>query len=756
MSFRGAVFAVAALASLRLFGVENDTDLAALLRPLLEKHGVPALAAAVVTDAGWERCGAVGARKRGAEEQVTADDLWHLGSDTKAMTATLVGLLVEEGALAWDTRVAEVLPELAASFHPDVKEVAVRQLLAHRGGVRANLNWGAITKAGGTLSEQRLRAVREGLSERPESPSGTRTLYSNLGYVIVGAVIERKTGRTWEEALAARVFNPLGMTRAGFGGTGTPGQLDQPWGHTDKGRPVAKNGPDMDNPPVLGPAGRVHCSLRDWSLFVADQLRGAQGQDGLLKAETYRVLHTPVAGGELALGWAVCERPWGGGTVLTHSGCNTMNYAVAWLAPKRDFAVLVCCNQGDDAAEKACDQAASALIAFRQRGESKRLAACAEHAWRVTWERFYLPSTHLFYDYLTNYDPGSGLAHLPTADEVRRQYPNECGYGTGMEDCMISAGTLLSLIVDRYAVTKEESLRERAREVFEGVRLCATAHGVTGFLARAVCRDDLVSIYPNSSRDQYTHAVHGLWLYARSPLCAPGTKAEIGVLVAAIADRMTRNVIPANDFDSLRSDGTRDTRGISRMWNVMAHEAARLPMIYAAAWDLTGMPEYRDLYRKYLSDAVRQSVHLNGREPTYAYLQMQASLELLDALEQDAELKRQMREVMAMVSKRCEARALAAEQVAAKVDLTLLCTNWRTGEGVGPKGAYRTSWTCIRESGEAALAQLMDAASPFPDAQQHSLAHAFTRLDYDRVSSCGIFSLQAAYWKARRRGLLGE
>ncbi len=92
------------------------------------------------------------------------------------------------------------------------------------------------------------------------------------------------------------------------------------------------------------------------------------------------------------------------------------------------------------------------------------LAKCVQQAWKVTWERFYLPRTHLFYDYLTSYDSGRELAHLPTPEEAQRQYPNECGYGTGMEDCMISAGVMLSLIVDRYAVTKDEVLRQRAEQ----------------------------------------------------------------------------------------------------------------------------------------------------------------------------------------------------------------------------------------------------------------------------------------------------
>ena len=342
-----------------------------------------------------------------------------------------------------------------------------------------------------------------------------------------------------------------------------------------------------------------------------------------------------------------------------------------------------------------------------------------ENLWRVTWKRFYLPRTNLFYDYLSSFEPGQELAHLPTAAEVQRQYPNECGYDTGMEDGMISAGVMLSLIVDRYAVTQQAELRERADDVFKGIRLCAAAHGVPGFLARAVCAEDLKSVYPNSSRDQYTHAVHGLWLYARSPLCSQTTRGEIGVILRAIADRMTANVIPENDYDSLRIDGSRDTRGISRMWHVQAHEAARLPMIYAAAWDVTGEPAYYELYRKYLKPAIEQSKAINGREPTYSYLQMQASLELLSKLERDGVLLQTMRELMTTVAEHAAARARSAGDRAENLDLTMVCSDWRSGEGLSATGRYRPVWYCIRESGEAAMTQLM-LETPL-SSEQHEL-----------------------------------
>lgn len=373
-----------------------------------------------------------------------------------------------------------------------------------------------------------------------------------------------------------------------------------------------------------------------------------------------------------------------------------------------------------------------------------------ERAWNVTWSRFYLPQSRLFFDYLVSYEPGKELSHLPKADEVKRQFPNHQGYGTGMEDCMISAGVMLGAVVDRYAVTKEEKLKEKAYEIFEGVKRCATVHGVDGFLARGVCPEDGKSIYINSSRDQYTHAVHGLWVYYHSPLCEEKTKKEIGEIIASIAERMLRNVIPENDYDSLRADGNRDPRGISRMWNVMPHEAARLPMIYAAAWNTTGNAKYFELYQKYLDPAIEQSLGVSGKETTYALLQMQGSLELLRTLEKDAKRLEKMDEIMHKISVHCRVRLKNAVRRCENFDLTMLGTDWRTGEGIDEKGSYRRVWYGVREVGEAALAQLMDRQTPFPEEQKELFVQLIDRIDFDRLSTCGVFDLLGAYWKARR------
>jgi len=124
------------------------------------------------------------------------------------------------------------------------------------------------------------------------------------------------------------------------------------------------NGPKEDNPPVMNPAGRVHCTIQDWAKYVADLLRGMNGKPALLPAAAYEKLTTPPAGGDYAPGWIVAEREWAGGMVLNHNGSNTMNYATAWIAPKRDVAFLACTNQGGDAAQAACDAAVTLMIQY--------------------------------------------------------------------------------------------------------------------------------------------------------------------------------------------------------------------------------------------------------------------------------------------------------------------------------------------------------------------------------------------------------
>ncbi|MCC6739571.1 MAG: beta-lactamase family protein [Planctomycetia bacterium] len=355
-----------------------------VLEPIRAKHKLPSLAAVVVTADGLQAQGAVGSRRAGREEPVTTADLWHLGSCTKAMTATLVARLVEQGKLRWTTTLGEVFPKLEDRMDEGWRAVTLEQLLANRGGAPAALDrdglWGELRAHKGTQTEARRLLLEGVVAHAPEYDPGTKYVYSNAGFAIAGHVAEVVTGTAWEDLMKREVFAPLGIESAGFGAPGRAAEkADQPRGHTSKGDPV-EPGPGSDNPVAIGPAGIVHMSLPEWGKFVAAHLEG--GADGggerrgrkagaegpFLGEESWKKLHTP-PGDNYAMGWATGTRPWakGGkdgdtGRVLTHNGSNTMWFCVTWLAPEKGFAVLVATNAGGDAGGKGTDEAAGAAI----------------------------------------------------------------------------------------------------------------------------------------------------------------------------------------------------------------------------------------------------------------------------------------------------------------------------------------------------------------------------------------------------------
>ena len=120
------------------------TDVSSVLQEVVDKYHVPGMAAAVTTRKDIIGLGCAGVRRldpdgtTGGPAKIAIDDQFHLGSDTKAMTATLCALYVEEGKLKWDTTLGEVFPELVPKMQPGWADVTLLELLTHRSGAPAN------------------------------------------------------------------------------------------------------------------------------------------------------------------------------------------------------------------------------------------------------------------------------------------------------------------------------------------------------------------------------------------------------------------------------------------------------------------------------------------------------------------------------------------------------------------------------------------------------------------------------------------
>ncbi len=339
--------------------LQQDPQLAHLLEQIRDAQHLPGIIGAIVRGDRLTNIAAAGVRKLGSAQPMKIDDQVHLGSCTKAMTATLCGMLVDDGLLEWSSTVHAVFPEVASQLHPDFQAVTLAQLLTHRAGLPHDASWWRLP--GQTTTDQRRAALLELLCKPPLSRPGTVYAYSNAGYVLAGLMAEQVSGQPWEDLMQDRLFEPLGMSSAGFGppGGAARGRIEQPWGHRETGGklvPVLR-----DNAPCMGPAGTVHCSVPDWGKFASLHLRGAQGKGRLLKPATFRTLHTPPPGFDYAGGWTVGQRPWSGGKILSHNGSNTYWYASIWIVPARDFLVMAVTNQAGPNAEAACQTAIDQL-----------------------------------------------------------------------------------------------------------------------------------------------------------------------------------------------------------------------------------------------------------------------------------------------------------------------------------------------------------------------------------------------------------
>lgn len=330
-----------------------------LVADILKESRAPALAGLVVTPDAMPFLSAAGVRRNGAPDAVTVNDKWHLGSNTKAMTAAVYGRLVERGQAKWGATLGELFPDLAV--HADWRATPIEAVMGHRAGLLdAGLTgpeWAEMLATPKPVRDERTALIAKALAAPPKGTVGAFS-YANANYILVGAAIERIADKPWEDVMQSELWAPLGLATAGFGApTGA-----QPWGHrppffgsTLGARPVDPAGPDSDNPKALGPAGTAHMALADYGkwlrLFLTDGGR-------LLKPDTLRRLTTPVAGPgapAYALGWGVIQGAKG--QVFTHSGSNTLWFLTAYVIPSRGVAVAVASNDGSEGGGQKATQA---------------------------------------------------------------------------------------------------------------------------------------------------------------------------------------------------------------------------------------------------------------------------------------------------------------------------------------------------------------------------------------------------------------
>lgn len=342
----------------------------AALEPYLDtvraEFDLPAIAAAFVKDGEIVAIGATGIRAVGRNETVKRDDRFHLGSNTKSMTATIAGALVDDGLIGWDTTVGSVLGEEVEGMNPALAAVTLGELLSHSSGIPSDNEatvrvYEVADRFEGNPDEQRLEAIRQWKDEVPKVPEGSPFQYSNLGYLIAGAMMEHVAGKPWEELIEEHVFAPLGLSSAGLGPQATFGRYDAPVGHAigEDGKAAPRFwGPAADNPMLIGPAGIAHMSIGDYATWAAWNAGGGENAPALVSAETLATIQKPhvktpeikdptpgtPTTGAYGYGWGTVTLDFTGGPVITHNGSNNMNLAMIILDPEKHIGVVALTN----------------------------------------------------------------------------------------------------------------------------------------------------------------------------------------------------------------------------------------------------------------------------------------------------------------------------------------------------------------------------------------------------------------------------
>lgn len=317
----------------------------------LAAWGLPGAAVAVVQNDSVVFAKGFGVRELGKPEPITANSVFAIGSTSKAFTSASLAMLVGEGKVKWDDPVTKYLPEFQLYDPYVTREITVRDLLTHRSGLaRGDRLWANSGFSRGEVL-RRVRYLKPSWSFR--STYG----YQNIMFLAAGTVVERTGGTSWDDFVAQRIFQPLGMAHTVTSITKLTSLADVATPHeriNDTYRPVAWL--NIDN---IAPAGSINSSVNDMAQWVRLQLsRGMYKGRRLLDSMAVKEMHTanivirPGAQDErmypmsnlsaYGLGWAL--RDYYGHKMVSHGGAIRGMRAQVTLIPDAHLGVVVLTN----------------------------------------------------------------------------------------------------------------------------------------------------------------------------------------------------------------------------------------------------------------------------------------------------------------------------------------------------------------------------------------------------------------------------
>jgi D-alanyl-D-alanine carboxypeptidase len=285
--------------------MDQHQRLVEVTEDIRDELGIPALCVWIVSSTEVVDAVVTGVRDINRPAQVTADDRFHLGSVGKSLTGFLAAVLVERGLLSWDTKFFSLLPELKDTCREEYHAMSLEQLLSHRSRMQPYLKGTEIAEVpvdeSKDIMNQRIQFCMYVLRQKPARSSPVSRfkpyVYSNAGIVAAAVMLERASGKSWEELIREVFCEDLNMDF--LVGWPISAGADQPRGHLP-GSYLGRGSRELvvydkeyryKNQEIMNPAGHIHVDMADFTRFIQLNLQGLGGISNVLSAETYHFLH---------------------------------------------------------------------------------------------------------------------------------------------------------------------------------------------------------------------------------------------------------------------------------------------------------------------------------------------------------------------------------------------------------------------------------------------------------------------------------
>jgi CubicO group peptidase (beta-lactamase class C family) len=314
--------------------------------------GIPGMAVAIIQDDKVVYSKGFGVKKVDEDEPVTPETVFQIGSTSKAFTAALVATLVDEGEVGWKDPVVKHLPDFAMADPWVTQAFQVRDLMAQHSGMKPYA--GDILSV---LGYGRNEIVRSTAYIKPVSSFRSEFSYVNNLWVTAAALLEKKTGKTWEHNLQDRILDPLGMNNTTCTQDGFFDSPERALPHILKKGKVVPLGRDwvfFDWPYTYGPAGGINSTVLDMAKWVRFQLGdGVFGGQKILSSRNLAYPHCPQtpmdASDSYCMGWVKSDfQPY---PLIWHNGETTGSKTLVMLVPQVKLGIVILSNLGTRAPE---------------------------------------------------------------------------------------------------------------------------------------------------------------------------------------------------------------------------------------------------------------------------------------------------------------------------------------------------------------------------------------------------------------------